>query len=345
MELICIDDEYYDPYIILGVVQDDTDEHIAKAFKIRAKKYHPDKARKNNTEEIKKYEHRFKLILKSYEYIKNKRTNNLKNNHQNIQKEVKTKFSTTEEIKQFNENFEKATGISPNDFGYGDYKRMESVDDYKEFKINIINQFRNKKFSSKKFNKIFEYLQSLEDDNSDNQNKSLIHKTTDGFYGYNTSNLNNCAMVSSYNGLLITGDNLGESGVGYWDSNYGDYRLIYKKPKNPDKQIKLPSEFKSRVDDTEKTVKTRDYKKYTNEYNNTNFKRNNVSFQNEQDIIYKKSLEQLVEKQEEDKKMVLKYINQYDNETIQQAMNNTLDKSPNFIEMLKEHYNCKRIAY
>lgn len=341
MDLVCIDDEYYDPYMILGVVNDDTDEHIAKAFKRRAKKYHPDKAQKNNIEEIKKYEHRFKLILKSYEYIKNKRGNLIiksKNSNSN-QDEIKTTFNE-KELKNFNKNFQKATGVSPNEFGYGDYKRMETIDDYKDFKINIINQFKNKKFSIDKFNKIFDYLQSLEEE--ENNEKSLVHKTTDGFYGYNTSNMNNCAMVSTYNGLLITGDNLGESGRGYWDTNYGDYKLTYKKPQNPDKIINVPSEYSNSKNEN---LKKRDYKKYISEYKNTNFKKQDVSFGDEEKIIYKKSLEQLIEKEEEDKNIVLKYIHQYDNNTIQQAMNGHLDKSPNLIEMLKEHYTCKRISY
>ena len=92
---------------------------------------------------------------------------------------------------------------------------------------------------------MFEYQKQVEESEQNNE-IGLIHKTTDGFYGYNTADIKDCALVSSFNGLLITGDDLGESGVGYWSNNYGDYRQSYKSAKNPENKIKVPKEFKTK---------------------------------------------------------------------------------------------------
>jgi len=49
------------------------------------------------------------------------------------------------------------------------------------------------------------------------------------------------------------------------------------------------------------------------------------------------------EKEENDKKIVMKYIKQYDNETIRQALDGQLEISPTLLEVLNSHYNVKKI--
>ena len=48
--------------------------------------------------------------------------------------------------------------------------------------------------------------------------------------------------------------------------------------------------------------------------------------------------------EENDKKIVMKYIKQYDNETIRQALDGQLEISPTLLEVLNSHYNIKKIG-
>lgn len=68
--MITIDGEEYDPYFILGVASDDTDDHINKSFRKKIKKYHPDKI--DNKKDKKRYEYYSNIILECYSYIKEK---------------------------------------------------------------------------------------------------------------------------------------------------------------------------------------------------------------------------------------------------------------------------------
>ena len=61
------------------------------------------------------------------------------------------------------------------------------------------------------------------------------------------------------------------------------------------------------------------------------------SFENEKKTLYKKTYDDLIEQEASDKNMVLKYINQYDNQTIDQALNNNLDKSIQYTHVLKKY--------
>ena len=60
-----------DPYTILGISSESSDEEIKKHYKKKALKYHPDKITDNTKKS--KYEKKFKLITEAYEEIKNLR--------------------------------------------------------------------------------------------------------------------------------------------------------------------------------------------------------------------------------------------------------------------------------
>uniref|UniRef100_A0A6C0H798 J domain-containing protein n=1 Tax=viral metagenome TaxID=1070528 RepID=A0A6C0H798_9ZZZZ len=340
METICVDEEYYDPYFILGVTHDDTLDQIKSAFRKRAKRYHPDKA--SNNSEVAKYELRFKIVVASYEYIKNKRTGQLTNTKKN-QTVVKPNFDK-ETLKHFNEKFVKED-TSPMSFGYGEHKRVESEKDYQELEKNlcIINQFEGKDFSHDEFNRLFEYLKINSTSDETEQNKSLIHKTTDGFYGFNTGDVGDFAQVSSYNGLMVTGDNFGQSGLGYWNNNYGDYRYSYTTVRNPEEVIQVPEEFKSQ--NAAKKINRKQLNNRVKEYQSKEavpVKREGYRELNEQ--FYQKTLHVLMTKQEQDKQMIMQYAKQsYPAETLQQAMAGQLEQSPSLLLALQEHYNCKQI--
>ena len=124
-------------------------------------------------------------------------------------------------------------------------ENLSIEEDYDNLKVDLVNLFGKKKFSNKQFNKIFEWnkYKNSEKDQFETS-KQLIHKTTDGFSSYNSGVIeNNCSLVSSYNGLMIAGDDLGERGIGYWGNNYSDYSIVHKGVRNPVKKPKIPRKF------------------------------------------------------------------------------------------------------
>ena len=327
MNVITIDGKQYDPYFILDVTKEDSLEHIKKSFRGKVKKYHPDKY--TDISKKAKYEKYFKILSESYQYIKNKRQDTF----------TKSKCKQGEHIKKninldnFNKTFEKSK--DPNHFGYGDnYTRIERIEDYENMDVKYFNQFENRKFTTKEFNKFFEYNKNSEDDDKDKViTKSMIHKTTDGFFGYNTSDITNCALVSSFNGLLVTGDNFGESGVGYWGNNYSDYKFSYKTSKNPNSKIIIDT----KQDDTiEPKITSEEISKYKNKYKNE-YKNTTGNFSQQENLLYKKTYEDLVKKEFEDKDMVLKYINQYSSETIDKALSGELPESRKYTSELRKY--------
>lgn len=351
MNVITIDGKQYDPYFILDVTKEDSLEHIKKTFRVKVKKYHPDKY----TDHLKKakYEKYFKILSESYQYIKNKRQDTM-TNPSSVCQDTFSKSKERDNIKKnidldnFNKTFEKSK--DPNHFGYGDdYNRIERIEDYENIDVKYCNQFENRKFTTKEFNKIFEYNKNSEDDYKDKViTKSMIHKTTDGFFGYNTSDITNCALVSSFNGLLITGDNFGERGIGYWGDNYSDYKFSYKTSKNPNSKIIIKKddtkEDDTKEDDTiEKKITSEEISKYKNGYDQHKYKKGygkNTSgnFSQQGNLLYKKTYEDLVKKEFEDKDMVLKYINQYSPQIINKALSGELQESRKYSSAL-----CKYI--
>jgi hypothetical protein len=348
MDLICIDDEYYDPYYILGVVVDDSDEHIGSAYRKKARRYHPDRAPKHK---IKDYTRKFKIVKASYEYILKKRTDR-------VTRKIKTHFDPNDTSVTHRDNTYDITSVSchddvpddvadtlvdPNRFGYGTQERIKSIEEYGDVDIKITNQFKHRKFNQKQFNRVFDYINSQDnDDNHDGNNcrdkgtVAIVHKTTDGFVGYNTADTNSCALVSSFRGLLVTGDDLGESGVGYDGQNYSDYKNSYSHRKNPDRLIRVPKDFSP----TQKLPSvTENLKKQRGERQKSiNYQK---SISQSQKELYEISVRQLEEQEERDKAFILKYAKQYPEETLRLAMDGHLDATPNLLSALKQHHNTR----
>jgi curved DNA-binding protein CbpA len=323
-EYICIDDEYYDPYFILGVTPDDSDTQINKAYKQRAKKYHPDKAPLGK---VTKYEKRFNIILESYEFIKRKRQDDIQC----------TRVSETN-LQTFNEEFERVS--NPYDFGYGTHERIEKVEDYEKLDYKPVNQFKNRKFSNKTFNQIFMYNKKSTSIDEEHSNKALIHKTSDGFYGFNTADIGNCALVSSFNGLLITGDNLGESGKGYYSRDYSDYKHSYNSAKNPNAVLKVPT---TKEEPTHESDVKKLYSQYKSVYKSP-VEIKGGSYNQQQEKLLNNVINDLMEKEKEDKDLIMKYNKIYKKEVVKQALEGRLETSPNLIKSIKQHYNAKQIT-
>ena len=127
--------------------------------------------------------------------------------------------------------------------------------------------------------------------------------------------------------ILITGDNFGERGIGYWGNNYSDYKMSFDGASNPKSKIKIPN-GKVKVDDIDdnnfKSNNNNDYKVYTGDFNTQQNQFSKITYSN------------LLEKEDLDKKMVLKYMKQYDNETVRMALNGELEQSPSYTKTLQK---------
>jgi|UniRef100_A0A6C0AMZ2 curved DNA-binding protein CbpA len=321
MEVIDINGKLYDPYFILGVTKDDSSDHITRSFRKLVKKYHPDKYTDKTDKQ--KYESYFKILVASFEYIKEKRSGK-KSIHlidkSKYKHEVKPKDCN---IDSFNKDFDNIKR-DPNDYGYGEnYTRLKNTEEYDSLKVDLVNLFGKKKFSNKQFNKIFEWNKhkNLENDPTNNANQ-LIHRTTDGFSCYNSTIIDNsCSLVSSYNGLMIAGDDLGERGVGYWGNNYSDYSIVHKGIKNPAKKPRIPKNF---------TINNKNQKSDEKDIN---------VYDEDKHGLDKKQYNDLLEKERLDKEVVLKYMHKYQKDISDKALNDELDKSQSYIDVLQKNIN------
>lgn len=64
-----------DPYEVLGVSRDASDEEVKKAYRALSKKYHPDANVGKSSEEIEKCEEKFKEVQEAYQAIMDERHN------------------------------------------------------------------------------------------------------------------------------------------------------------------------------------------------------------------------------------------------------------------------------
>lgn len=340
MDVITINDKKYDPYFILSVTKDDNLDFIYKAFRKKVKKYHPDKY--TDEKQKQKYECYFKILVESFEYIKDKRLNthdlhiNRRKDKNDKDKNDKDKNTNedmnSEELKRFNKKFvekketkdKKTKGQQEKD------KRIKSKEEYSNFKPTYFNPLSKKKFSNEEFNKIFEYnkkIQQKENDEDKIKEKSLIHLTTDGFNAFNSGQINsNCALVSSYNGLLITEDDLEESGIGYWGNEYSDYKMSFKlSAKNPTSKLNV-KKIKNKQDEIVKKG-----------IQNNKIKIASGSFKNQQEHFVKTTYESLLQKEKKDKEMVLKHLHKYDENTVNKALNGELESSIKYTSILQKY--------
>ena len=291
----------YDPYFILDVTPDDSDEHIAQAYRKKVKRYHPDKT--HDPQKKERYQTYFQIIHLSYKYIVKKRNNS---------KPVSIQTSV-EKIDQ--------PGNCDLYFGQGyQTKRISNLDDYSKdsnvLQQLTVNQFANKKFSTKHFNNLFKYNQQLQKASEAKINDNALVKSSDGFYAYNSLQTENCANVCSFSGLMIACDN--DNDVGYWGPSYSDYKqtLITNVTRNPEKRLLLPQNFKESSSKPNK---------------------NESALPKTQDL-YNMQLNDLAEKEKQDKKKVLQHIKLFDSNLAKQALDGELEMSPSLMNVLKQHH-------
>ena len=196
------------------------------------------------------------------------------------------------------------------------------------------------KFSSKKFNKVFEYVK--EKNKNEDKERGLVQRTTDGFFGYNSGTVNHMP-ISVYNGLLLAGDDYGEEGKGYYGDDYSDYLDVLNGARNPKKEeinIKKIMRQKTKKEEIKKNIKDLEEKL---DIPRGSFVQSNNQFE------MKKS-QQLKEEIERSKRMVLKYQEIFGKELIEQAVKGKLEMSSDtfgdgFDDRLRIEENLTRKGY
>ena len=342
MDKIIVNGETFNPYFMLDVVPDDTENFITKAFRKKAKMWHPDKIKSKDPEHIKKAQVHFKVLVESYEYIINKKrsvNHNKKREHIEVANNTTLKpkkIDNSDELELFNEEFDKLHIKSPNDFGYETAPRLKDTKEYDSFEYKPYQLFDTKQFNSNDFNKMFEYQQQLHGNN--NMEVGVYHKTTDGFNGYNGGDLGNSASVSSYNGIMIVGDTYGQNGVGYYDANYSDYKKSFEAAKNPMDNVVLPEDFEPKISKKTKPLSKQETQRQIDlhmQHRNIDISsgssgKHNFKLQ-EQMLLEKQELE-LKQKIEQDKNMILQFQDMYgDKSLIQAALDNRLLTSADYV--------------
>lgn len=322
METIIIDNVEYDPYFILGVTFDDPIEHITKEFRRKAKVLHPDKLKgddKRNKTLVQKRTAQFKILVDCYDFVFNqKQSFNFarRNKHEEIN--VNTHNTTNLNLEEFNNEFSKIklnNGQSEihdrhdrPERNFEDFKREYTSSEVKPTKL-----FNRKKFTDRdreEFNTIFEYHK--EEAQHETQ---IIHKTTDGFNGYNL--LDNCAPVRNYNGLLL----VEETPV----SN-----TLVKGPKNPETKT-VPKDFKRQELNTKLTKEetTKHLKALRTNYT-VNGSGSKADYYLQEQELLRRQEDELRQKSENDKKFILEHQHLFDEQTIRDALSDRLITSKDY---------------
>lgn len=329
-----------DPYFFLGVTPADDINFVTKVFRKKAKKLHPDKNYFSTNEEKNYSREQFQLLIQCYEYIISNHNNldsfDLKQsyNKQSTQYSQYSSSPTNTNLKkqkiifdELSNNISETNNI--NSFGYGSIDKLKSKDDYDTLKPSIHKVFNEKSFDVTTFNNVFDYQKNKSKKNKSTKNNGLIHRTSDGFFGYNSDKLGDCSIVHSYNGLLLVGDDFGESGKGYFSSNYSDYKYSFDTSKNP---TNLPSiseleSIKPPLDNSKPKKAFSNYSQCYSELTHQLNGNNKMSFVDSNTFFEQKKRFDLFETIDQDKKFVSKYIHLYPKQTVESANKNMLKKS------------------
>jgi hypothetical protein len=350
MDQIKINDQYINPYFILDVVETDTEKFITKSFRKKAKMWHPDKMSNQDSKDpikIRNTKHHFKVIVESYEYIINKMRSSVLNSsnkeHITVPKSdniLSKPIDNSKELDTFNNEFNKLNINKPNDFGYTT-ERIKDIKDYENFehKPYKLNFGDSKNFNKDEFNKAFEYQQEFYKEKGSGE-LELYHTTNDGFNAYNGSDLGGNASISSYNGIMIVGDTFGQSGIGYYDSSYSDYKKTFDGPKNPNTELDIPSEFIQKNKKKKPLTLSESKKQLELRMSNRNnqhypLESGKYEFKKQEKILLDKQEQDIQDKLESDKNMILQYQDLFtDKNLIENAMAGNLLTNKDYCDEL-----------
>lgn len=324
MDTIIIDKIEYDPYFILGVTFDDPIEHITKEFRRKAKVLHPDKLKgddKKNRLVVETRTKQFKILVDCYDFVYNRK--------QSFNFARKNKNEDIHINEALEVDFSKMQLKGPNDYGYEvdriGHLEGNNFDELKREYNTLLPKpkklFDKKKFNEKdreEFNTLFEYQKG-----NFQPETQIIHKTSDGFNGYNSTTLDNCADLCSYNGLLLVGES-SRSGM-----NYSDYFDSFKGPKNPESKT-LPKNFKR--SDPEKRLTQSETDKQINLIKGSIGSGSKEDYFLQEQMLLEKQKKDFKEKSDQDRQFILNYKHMFDAQTIQDALNDKLITSKDYLK-------------
>jgi curved DNA-binding protein CbpA len=350
-----------DPYFILGVTRNSTLDSINKAFRQLARKFHPDRAK---PEEREYYSVQFKLLKDAYttivKEIESRRNDSHKSSFlRDTERTERTERTDTAVVKQekFNNvEFERQRKAHPNDFGYDTKPRLgESIQDEIDpskvnwgAKMNEYNTFDykpskiidEKAFNNVTFNRMFEKVRETAE-SLPSEERGLVEKTRDGFMAANSGmETGEFASVASWNGLMIVGDDFGQSGIGYDTRSFGDYRQSFMGGRNPDGPIDSNG-FETKMErsglpttalsTTEQARLLRMRELESNQLLNTTYVKSYDEFNNECRLNEAKGINDKIKK---DMKFIENYADIYPPGLLEQARQGQLTTSKDYIKQI-----------
>ncbi len=180
-----------DPYKVLGVSRDATDEEIKKAYRDLARKYHPDNYVNNPLADL--VEEKMKEINQAYDTIQNERNNN-GNKYSTKTNNYTGEFIRVRELININRLAEADAMLNtvPNSDRNGEWNFLKGC----------ILEKRGWYFDAQKFFETACYIDPDNDEYRDALNK--IKVTANTFGGYRTTNYDRtgCSMCDMCTGLM-----------------------------------------------------------------------------------------------------------------------------------------------
>ena len=302
---LTIDKKQYDPYYILDVTCDDSDSVIFKAYKKKVKKYHPDKA---STNDKKKFEYYFKIIVECYNFIK-KRREQIK-----IVRDEQITSGTTEHLQVPDKTA--GTTATAGATVVGTTATAGSTVDRKQEDIPLpVRQFDSDgDFDPVYFNKMFLYNKAACNHQPPTK---VLHKTTDGFCGYNSCDMGQIAPVYSYKGLLLSGDIVNEEPIVKVDG-----------PPNPKKKLTQSDLENVSIP---KIVSRNTFEQYKKDLCNIK-----VSSSNDKSQFISRAMLELQHQVTRDKDIINRNKHLFNPRMFSKAMDDELETSPSLLDAYKK---------
>jgi curved DNA-binding protein CbpA len=233
---------------------------------------------------------------------------------------TKAKFGKSD-LESFNRDFERNRSKDPNDRGYGDgmEARLETKDVSEGSRRDYIappdNLFGTQSFDSQTFNRMFEQM------NENSTGSELMERGEEDPSGFSLLGGSNFSEISVYNGAMIVGKETDDYSSAQNGVGYGDYKKSYDYGKNPNKMDnstmdkirdkKNPYEDTRLSKDEMKRLYSERMRDQSTDLINVPKDERKKRFMEEEWRLKEKKDADLRREQEEHKKVVFQYKDQY----------------------------------